>query len=247
MQFDILTIFPEFFESSLKTSLLAKALAQKKLSVHLHNIRDFTEDKHHSVDDIPYGGGAGMVLKPDPVIRAIESIPKLKKSRSILLTPKGALLNQQKIVDLAQWDQLILVCGRYEGIDDRVRELAIDEEISIGDYILNGGEAAAVVLLDALVRLIPGVLGNEASAAFDSFSHGLLEYPQYTRPPEFRGLEVPKVLLSGHHKNIEAWRRQEMLKATYERRPDLLQKAVLTEEDETFLKELQKEKKEGRQ
>lgn len=224
VRFDILTIFPEFFESPLKTSLLGKAFQQKKLTVNLHNIRDFTQDKHRSVDDIPYGGGAGMVLKPEPLVKAIESIPRKKKSLCILLTPRGQLLNQAMAAQLASLDQLILICGRYEGVDERVKELVVDQEISIGDYILNGGEAAALVLLDAIVRLIPGFLGNDASITEESFSEGLLEYPQYTRPPEFRGLQVPKVLLSGNHKEIEAWRKEQALKLTRVRRPDLLKK-----------------------
>ena len=222
MQFDILTIFPEFFESSLKASLLGKGLSDKKFSVRLHNIRDYTEDKHHSVDATPYGGGAGMVMKPEPLVKALEAIPKAKKCLRILLTPCGSLFNQKTAERFGRMDQLIFVCGRYEGVDERVQELAIDEAISIGDYVLNGGEAAALVILETVVRLIPGVIGNEASLSQESFSQGLLEYPQYTRPPEFRGLKVPEVLLSGHHKEIESWRQKQRRIRTLEKRPDLL-------------------------
>ena len=208
MQFDILTIFPQFFESSLQVSLLGKAITQKKLNVALHNFRDFATDKHKTVDDVPYGGGPGMVLKPEPLVNTIESISGKKKSKCILLTPRGTLFNQKMARQMAKLDQLILICGRYEGVDERVCELVVDEEISIGDYVLNGGEVAALVLLETVARLIPGVLGNEASLSHESFNEGLLEYPQYTRPPELRGLKVPKVLLSGDHKKIIEWRKK---------------------------------------
>lgn len=224
VQFDILTIFPQFFESSLQVSLLGKAITQKKLNVALHNFRDFATDKHKTVDDVPYGGGPGMVLKPEPLVNTIESISGKKKSKCILLTPRGTLFNQKMARQMAKLDQLILICGRYEGVDERVCELVVDEEISIGDYVLNGGEVAALVLLETVARLIPGVLGNEASLSHESFNEGLLEYPQYTRPPELRGLKVPKVLLSGNHKEIEAWRGSQAIKMTKKRRPDLLKK-----------------------
>lgn len=224
MRFDLLTIFPEFFESSLKVSLLGKGLAEKKFSVHLHNIRDFASGKHKTVDDVPYGGGAGMVFKPEPVTAAVESIPREKKSLRLLLSPRGKPFNQHWAKKLAAYDQLILLCGRYEGVDERVRELVIDEEISIGDYVLGGGETAALVVVEAVVRLLPGFVGNESSLSQESFGESLLEYPQYTRPPEFRGLSVPEVLLSGNHKAIEAWRRDAALALTKERRPDLIRK-----------------------
>ncbi len=224
MRFDILTLFPDFFESPLKISLIGKALDQEKLSVFIHDIRDFTLDKHHTVDDTPYGGGAGMVMKPEPLVATIESIPRSDKSLRILLSPRGKRFDQKMASKLAGFDQLILVCGRYEGVDERVKELAIDEEISVGDYILNGGETAALVLLETLVRFIPGFMGNVESTRQESFKDGLLEYPQYTRPPEFRGLKVPNVLQSGHHKEIEKWRREQSLKITKERRLDLLTK-----------------------
>ncbi|OGQ47800.1 MAG: tRNA (guanosine(37)-N1)-methyltransferase TrmD [Deltaproteobacteria bacterium RIFCSPLOWO2_02_FULL_46_8] len=224
MHFEILTIFPEFFESCFEVSLLGKALTSGKIKVNLHNFRDCATDKHHRVDDIPYGGGAGMVLKPEPLVKALDAIPKEKNSRIILLTPRGKLFHQQMAQEWSQLDQLILICGRYEGVDERVVELRVDEEVSIGDYILNGGEIAAAVVLETVVRLLPGVLGNEASISQESFQQGLLEYPQYTRPPEFEGLKVPDVLLSGHHKEIESWRHKEAIRITRERRPDLLNK-----------------------
>ena len=231
MRFDILTIFPDFFESPLKCSLIGKALTQKKLAVHLHDIRAFAVDKHKTVDDIPYGGGAGMVMKPEPLVEAVESIPKQEKSLRILLTPKGRLFNQKAAQELALYDQIILVCGRYEGVDERVKELVIDEEISVGDYVLNGGEAAALVILETLVRFIPGFMGNASSIQQESFEGGLLEYPQYTRPAEFRGLKVPEVLQSGHHQEIEKWRHEQALRITQERRPDLLKKVAKKNEN----------------
>lgn len=235
MQVDILTIFPQFFDSPLKISLLGKAIEDKKFHVTVHDLRDFTTDKHAKVDDVPYGGGSGMVFKPEPLVKAVQSIAKKEKSRRILLSPKGRPLSQEVVHELSQYEQLVVICGRYEGVDERVRELVINEEISIGDYILNGGEVAALVLLDALVRLIPGVLGNEASLSEESFAQGLLEYPQYTRPPEFEGLRVPEVLLGGNHKEIAKWRREKALEITRQRRPDLLKKTVL--------KDLQNKKK----
>lgn len=243
MRFDILTIFPDFFASCLKVSLLGKALSKKKFSVRLRNFRDFATDKHRSVDDVPYGGGAGMVLKPEPLLRALDAVPKEKKSLTVLLTPRGRLFNQNRAEEWVKLDQLILICGRYEGVDQRVTNLRVDEEISIGDYILNGGEAAALVVLESVVRLLPGVLGNEASIAQESFQRGLLEFPQYTRPPEFEGLKIPEVLSSGHHKEIESWRRRESIRITWERRPDLLEKTALTEGEKEYLKQLQKKGK----
>ena len=222
MHFDILTIFPDFFGSALEASLLGKALRDKKLTVLLHNFRDFATDKHSKVDDLPYGGGAGMVLKPEPIVRAVQAIPKKSKSLCVLLSPRGKLFRQETALKWSKLDQLILICGRYEGVDERVRELVVDEEISIGDTVLSGGEPAALVVLDAVTRLLPGVMGNEISLAQESFTQGLLEYPQYTRPAEFEGLKVPEVLLGGHHREIEEWRRQKSLELTSKRRPDLL-------------------------
>lgn len=246
MHFDLLTIFPEFFESALKISLLGKGLAEKKFSISLHSIREFSTDKHKTVDDTPYGGGAGMVLKTEPLAKAIESIPRKSKSLSILLSPRGKIFNQAMAKELAAYDQLILVCGRYEGVDERIRELYIDEEISIGDFILNGGETAALVLIDTIARLAPGFMGNQASLHEESFAQGLLEYPQYTRPEEFKGLKVPKILLSGNHREIEKWRRLEAIRLTWERRPELLEKVSLNDGEKAYLKELQKEKKTAR-
>lgn len=242
MHFDILTIFPEFFKSCFDVSLLGKALKENKFTLTIHNIRDYCTDKHKSVDDLPYGGGAGMVFRPEPVVKAFEALALKSNSRKISLSPRGSLFHQKKAFALTSYDQLILLCGRYEGIDERIQELVIDEEISIGDYILNGGEAAALVILDTIVRLIPGVLGNERSLEEESFSDNLLEYPQYTRPPKFRGLKVPQVLLSGNHKEIEKWRQKEALSLTASRRPDLLGKPM---SDEKKLR-LQYEKKEDR-
>lgn len=221
MQFDILTIFPDFFASPLKASLLGKALQDGKVTVALHNIRDFCTDKHKQVDDVPYGGGPGMVMKPEPIVACVESIPRKKKSLAVLLTPRGRLFSQESAAQWAGLDQMILICGRYEGVDERVSQLVADEEVSIGDYVLNGGEAAALVILDTLVRLVPGVLGNQASLTQESFAGGLLEYPQYTRPPEFRGLKVPEVLLGGNHAKIGQWRLDQAAERTARYRPDL--------------------------
>lgn len=224
LQIDILTLFPEFFESLLQVSLLGKAIREEKIGVALHNFRKFATDKHHTVDDMPYGGGAGMVLKPEPLIMALESLPKKPKSRTVLLTPRGHLLTQEKLKDWAGLDQLILIAGRYEGVDERVATLAVDEEISIGDYVVNGGEVAAAVILEGVSRLVPGVLGNPDSLAQESHGEGWLEYPQYTRPPEFRGLKVPEILLSGDHLKIGTWRREQQEALTLARREDLLKR-----------------------
>lgn len=221
MRFCLVTIFPDFFVSALQVSLLGKAIQDRKVEVTLHNIRNFCTDKHKQVDDVPYGGGPGMVMKPEPIVACMEAIPRQQKSRSVLLTPRGKLFSQEIAGQWSHLEQLILICGRYEGVDERVSALVVDEEVSIGDYILSGGEAAALVILDTMVRLLPGVVGNQASLAHESFVQGLLEYPQYTRPPEFRGLKVPEVLLSGHHAEIEKWRREQALARTERYRPDL--------------------------
>lgn len=221
----VLTLFPEFFESPLKTSLTEKAIEQGHFSVRLQNIRDFATDKHQKCDDIPYGGGAGMVMKPEPLVAALEDARNRQAdSPRILLTPQGRPFTQDLAAELARGPGMILTCGRYEGIDERVRQGWIDLEISIGDYVLTGGEVAAMVVIDAVTRLLPGVLGNIESIAEESFSKPLLEYPHYTRPRVFRGLEVPEVLLSGHHEKIAAWRQEQAEKRTRERRPDLLKK-----------------------
>jgi len=241
MRFDILTLFPEMFSSPFKESILAKAIEKGLIEVRTINIRDFALDKHRIVDDAPYGGGQGMVMKVEPIARAIEQVKSEDPSvRTIYLTPEGKPLNEEMVRQLSSRSHLVLLCGRYEGVDERVRELFIDEEISIGDYVLTGGELAAMVLIDAISRLLPGVLGSDRSAEEDSFFGSLLEYPQYTRPSTFRGYEVPEVLLSGNHQAISLWRRKEALRRTWVRRPDLLSKASLSEEDKKILEEISK-------
>ncbi|MBI1910040.1 MAG: tRNA (guanosine(37)-N1)-methyltransferase TrmD [Deltaproteobacteria bacterium] len=226
--FDILTLFPSFFEGPLKVALLQKAIVSKKIGVSLHDLRSFATDRHRTMDDTPYGGGPGMLMKVEPVVAAIEKITlcqKGKKSRRLLLSPQGNLLTQSKAKELAAYDQLVLVCGRYEGVDARVVEGGwIDEEISIGDYVVMGGEAAALVLIEAVVRWIPGVVGDQGSVAKDTLSDGQLKHPQYTRPEDFRGLKVPEILLSGNHKEIENWRQRMAKEKTGKKRPDLLKK-----------------------
>lgn len=239
MRFDILTLFPNMFSSPFQESILAKAIEKGLIEVRTINIRDFALNKHQVVDDAPYGGGQGMVLKVEPIARAIEQLKSEDPSAwTIYLTPEGKPLNQQQLRSLSARSHLILLCGRYEGVDERVRELFVDEEISIGDYVLTGGELAAMVLIDAVSRLLPGVLGSDRSAEEDSFNGSLLEYPQYTRPANFRGHEVPEVLLSGNHQAISLWRRREAIRRTYRRRPDLLSKASLSEEDKKILEEI---------
>lgn len=244
VEFDVFTLFPEVFLPYLSTSILQRAREKGQLVVRLHNIRDYTYDRHHTTDDVPYGGGGGMVMKPEPIFAAIEDvlgIPPL--CPLILLTPQGRRFNQQIAIELASISaeseqprkRLALLCGRYEGIDERVREHLVSDEISIGDYVLSGGELAALVIIDAVTRLIPGVLGDPNGAWDDSLASGLLEYPHYTRPAEFRGWRVPEVLLSGDHARIARWRREQSLLRTYQRRPDLLAQASLTEEDRAFL------------
>ncbi|MBM4256645.1 MAG: tRNA (guanosine(37)-N1)-methyltransferase TrmD [Deltaproteobacteria bacterium] len=237
MQFHVLTIFPEMFASPLSASLLKKAQEKGILSCTVHNLRDYATGKHRTVDDTPYGGGQGMVMKPEPVVAALEGVcQSLSQPWRIFLSPQGKTLTQAKVMELAQRETLVLLCGRYEGVDERIR-LFVDEEISIGDYILSGGEMAALVVIDAVARLIPGVVGRQESVADESFSHGLLEYPQYTRPEEFRGILVPEVLLSGHHAEIATWRRQQSLLRTLEQRPDLLATADITEEERRWLEQ----------
>lgn len=225
----IITIFPEVFRPYLDSSILGIAQEKGKLRVCLHNLRDYTLDKHRKVDDRPFGGGPGMILAPEPLFRAIEAIKRTSPTRNgpvkakvILLTPRGKTLNQKLVRRLSRQKHLILVCGRYEGVDERLSESLVDEEISIGDYILSGGELPALVLTDSIARLLPGVLGHKDSNLRESFSDNLLEYPQYTRPADFRGMEVPRVLLSGDHKKIEEWRKHQAVKITKKKRPDLL-------------------------
>jgi tRNA (guanine37-N1)-methyltransferase len=243
MVFDILTIFPEIFRSPLSESLIKKALDKGIIQVRIWNLRDFTEDKHRTTDDYPYGGGAGMVMKADPIFRAVEEIrTNNPEARTLLLTPQGERFHQGLARGLSEQKHWILICGRYEGLDERIRLSIVDREISIGDYVLNGGEIPALVFLEVISRYVPGFLGSEQSVEEETFSDGLLEYPQYTRPPVIRGMEVPEVLLSGNHAEIKRWRRRESLKRTYLRRPDLLEKADLSEEDLEYLAELKSQK-----
>ena len=236
MRFDVLTICPEMFSSYVQEGVFGRAVEQGLVDVRLVNIRDFAKGTHKTTDDRPYGGGEGMVMKPGPIYRAIKGVDRVKgRSLVILLTPQGKTFDQTIAWELSTWDQIILVCGRYEGVDERVRLTSIDRELSIGDYILTGGELGAMAVMDAIGRLIPGVLGGERSNLEDSFEGGVLEYPQYTRPRVFQGEEVPAVLLSGDHEKIRLWRRTESLKRTLERRPDLLKKSRLTQEDKTIL------------
>jgi tRNA (guanine37-N1)-methyltransferase len=242
MRFDVLTLFPELFSSFLKETILGRAVKSGLVDIRLVNIRSFAKGRHLVTDDTPFGGGQGMVMKPEPISRALESIDRTKdRSVVLLLTPQGRVFDQPLAWDLSRMEQLILICGRYEGVDERIRTTCVDMELSIGDYVLSGGEMAAMVVMDAVSRLVPGVLGGEKSAQEDSFEDGVLEYPQYTRPRVFKNQEVPEVLLSGDHEKIRVWRRTESLKRTLERRPDLLEKATLTEEDKRILAKLRRE------
>ena len=241
IRFDILSIFPEMFESPFNCSILKRAQEGGTVEIHLHNIRDYAEDKHKMTDDAPYGGGGGMVMKVEPIDRALASVaPVRDNALVVLLTPQGETFNQKIAEEMSVYSRIVLICGHYEGVDERVRGYLVDKEISVGDFVLTGGELSAMIVVDAVSRLVPGVLGNYESASFDSFSNGLLEYPHYTRPAHYRGWEVPEVLLSGHHREIETWRRKESLKRTYLRRPDLLEKIKLSEEDRNILEEIKK-------
>ncbi len=277
IQFDIITVFPQFFESPFAFGILGRAIAEDRVRVRVHNLRDFTTDRHKTVDDRPFGGGEGMVLKPEPIFRAVESLGVAEKSmrdstreRVVLLSAQGKSFTQSVARELAQVERIVFLCGRYEGVDERVNDLLTDSELSIGDYVISGGELAAAVIIDAVSRLLPGVLGNEDSTRYESFSaesgalsvpntpqqhvaserphprstcdsEGLLDYPHYTRPPEFRGAEVPAVLSSGNHEEIRRWRRRQSLLKTLQNRPDLLVDASLTEEDRTLLEQLRHE------
>ncbi len=257
MHFDILTLFPDMFEGPLSDSIIKRAIEAGLVSVAVHNIRDHAAGKHKVTDDYPYGGGGGMVMKPEPIFAAVEAVleergnqpgePNERATPIILLTPQGRLFTQKVAWELARQElarrpRLILICGHYEGVDERVRQYLASDEISIGDYVLTGGELAAMVLVDAVTRLIPGVLGDPGATLEDSHAEGLLEYPHYTRPPVFRGWAAPEVLLSGHHAEIARWRRRQSLKRTWERRPDLLERAELSREDLAFLEELKRTK-----
>jgi tRNA (guanine37-N1)-methyltransferase len=240
MRFDVFTLFPEAFTPYLETSILQRARQRGLLEVMLHNIRDWTSDKHHVTDDEPYGGGGGMVMKPEPIFAAVEGVLGAPPACPvILLTPQGRPFSQGIAFELAAQPHLALVCGRYEGVDERVRQHLVSDEISIGDYVLTGGELPALVLIDAVTRLIPGVLGDPDGALDDSHASGLLEYPHYTRPPEYRGWRVPDVLVSGDHARLWSWRRQQALLRTRQRRPDLLLKADLSASDLEYLKRLE--------
>ncbi len=277
IEFDIITVFPQFFESPFSFGILGRAIAEDRVHVRVHNLRDFTTDRHKTVDDRPFGGGEGMVLKPEPMFRAVESLGIAEKSvrdssreRVVLLSAQGKSFTQAVARELAEVERIVFLCGRYEGVDERVNELLADTELSIGDYVISGGELAAAVIVDAVSRLMPGVLGNEDSTRYESFSAesaaldpvdapetdvtfdrphpqstcdsgGLLDYPHYTRPPEFRGAEVPAVLSSGNHEEIRRWRRRQSLSKTLQNRPDLLIDAPLTEEDRALLEELRHE------
>ncbi|MGG6311252.1 tRNA (guanosine(37)-N1)-methyltransferase TrmD [Paenibacillus macerans] len=266
MRMDVLTLFPEMFAGVFGSSILGKAREKGIVSLNAVNFRDYSGNKHGSVDDTPYGGGGGMVLKPEPIFHAVEDLLGRAASgegsvraqedrdkaglssneaglppRIILMCPQGETFTQQKAEELAKEEHLVFICGHYEGYDERIREHLVTDEISIGDYVLTGGELPAMVVIDSVTRLLPGVLGNETSAVTDSFSTGLLEYPHYTRPVDFRGWKVPDILLSGHHANVADWRRKEALRRTWERRPDLLDGLELTEQDKRWLKQLRVE------
>ncbi len=259
MRFDILTLFPEMFAGVFESSIIGRARERGYVEIALHNIRDYAAGKHRVTDDTPYSGGGGMIMKPDPIFNTIEHVLGVevpvegyatlvasKKIESpatvyppiILLTPQGRVFNQAIARELATHERLMMICGRYEGVDERVRQYLVTDEISIGDYVLSGGEIPTMVLVDTLIRLIPGVLGDEAATTKDSHSNGLLEYPHYTRPPEYRGHAIPEILLSGHHAKLEIWRRQQSLARTLSRRPDLLTKAELSEADHAFIESL---------
>lgn len=251
MQFEVFTLLPEVFPSYLETSIIKRARERDLINVRVHNIRDYTHDKHHTTDDTPYGGGGGMVMKPDPVFEAIETILGLNTEPTppepdpnipiILLTPQGRVFNQSIAQELSQHPRIFLICGRYEGIDERIREHLVTDEISIGDYVLTGGELPALILIDAIARLLPDVLGDPTGAQDDSHATGLLEYPHYTRPPEFRGWKTPDILLTGDHAKIDKWRREQSLLRTFNKRPDMLKKADLTKKDLNFIEGLKAE------
>ncbi|MFN3698753.1 MAG: tRNA (guanosine(37)-N1)-methyltransferase TrmD [Dictyoglomus sp.] len=242
LKIDILTIFPEMFKGPFNISILKRAQEKGLVEINIHNLRDYATDKHRTVDDYPYGGGSGMVMKPEPIFRAVRNL-KRDDSEVILLSPSGDLFNQKVAEELSKREHLILICGRYEGVDERVKFI-ITREISIGDYVLTGGEIPAMVLFDAIVRLIPGAVGDPNSLREESFQWGILEYPQYTHPREFEGMRVPDILLSGDHKKIRRWRRKEALRKTLLKRPDLLEKADLSQEDYVLLEEIKKELRE---
>jgi tRNA (guanine37-N1)-methyltransferase len=246
MKFDIVTIFPSMIEAGLGEGVVSRGVERGLLNVAVHDLRRWTTDRHRTVDDVPYGGGPGMVMKAEPLMRAVGEIRETRGTPDsvVLLSPQGRTFTQGEAERLGRLEHIVLLCGRYEGMDERVRDMVATEEISIGDYVLSGGELAALVIVDAVSRLVPGVVGDEQSVAQDSFSHGLLDYPHYTRPAEIAGHRVPDVLLSGHHADVRRWRRRAALARTLERRPDLMATATLDEEDRALLDEIRRERQE---
>jgi tRNA (guanine37-N1)-methyltransferase len=244
MKFDIVTIFPRMVQAALAEGVVSRGIQRGLLDAAVHDLRNYTVDRHRSVDDVPYGGGPGMVMKPEPLARAVEEIRRLRgvPDAVILLSPQGRPLTQAEVVRIGRLAHVVLLCGRYEGMDERVRALVATEELSVGDYVLSGGELPALIVVDAVSRLIPGVVGDEASVEADSFSRGLLDHPHYTRPAEFAGLKVPDVLLSGHHAQVRRWRKKAALERTLDRRPELLERATLDDEDRELLDEILKER-----
>jgi tRNA (guanine37-N1)-methyltransferase len=245
MKFDIVTIFPRMIDAALAEGVVSRGIAAGVLDVVVHDLRDYTSDRHRSVDDVPYGGGPGMVMKPEPLVRAVEGIRSRRgvPDAVILLSPQGKRFTQAEAVRLSRLSHLVLLCGRYEGMDERVPELVGAEEMSLGDFVVSGGELPAVMVVDAVSRLVPGVVGDEQSVAEDSFARGLLDYPHYTRPAEFAGRRVPQILLSGHHADVRRWRKRTALERTLERRPDLIEHAALDAEDRELLEDIMKERK----
>lgn len=245
MQFEVFTLLPEVFPPYLESSILQRARQRGLIDVRVHNIRDYTHDRHHTTDDTPYGGGGGMVMKPEPVFEAVESVLGISSGQAqplpipvILLTPQGRVFTQRVAEEFSRHERIALLCGRYEGVDERIREHLVTDEVSVGDYVLTGGELPALLIIDAVSRLLPGVLGDPTGAEDDSHSMGLLEYPHYTKPAEFRGWKVPEILLSGDHGKIETWRREQALTRTLKKRPDMLEKAELSEKEKKFVEGL---------
>jgi tRNA (guanine37-N1)-methyltransferase len=243
LDISVITIFPEFFHAYLGESIIGKARQRDLFSLDIRDLRDYTTDRHRTVDDTPFGGGPGMVMKPEPLAAAVEDVlADGRPGRVVMVSPQGRVFDQAMAEEFSREERrLVFICGRYEGIDERVRDALVDDEVSIGDYVLTGGELPALVIIDAAVRLVPGVVGDEESLADESFTWGILDYPHYTRPPEWRGMRVPDVLVSGHHANVRRWRRKQALKRTLQQRPDLLENAELSDEDRKLIQEIQEE------